>query len=352
MASSLTWQASLLKLVSLIIILPFTATYFHLYHLTSWKNEYCFVGPHSVDLAPNNDNAVADNKIRGDKPTSKTGALSTDSIAQFYGIYAPAQQKKKKGNNDKRQFQQVHAMTTSTTLGNSSSKSWFWPRVGLLGGIISWPSITKASTMISSSQFNKNSNHVIKFIEGNKEKKKKKWCLQSTTITKDDNRNYNEWCSDPLVDEGIYSYPTSGVWKSTTSLSTSSSYLYISCPTPATTDTAAASNKKSKHKQQNAKQNANLQYILNHPTTALLLALNTYLAFIYWNHHVSPSSVCKQYTKIVEGHEWWRGLTGATAHFEPLHIGFNMMVSFYHYMMFELFLVSILCIHILIHKQL
>jgi membrane associated rhomboid family serine protease len=35
--------------------------------------------------------------------------------------------------------------------------------------------------------------------------------------------------------------------------------------------------------------------------------------------------VCKQYSKIVDSHEWWRGFTGATAHFEPLHIGFNMM---------------------------
>jgi len=140
----------------------------------------------------------------------------------------------------------------------------------------------------------------------------------------------SKWCSDPLPDypDGtIHSYPPSGVWRSSSSTASSSSKatppsLTISCPTPAT---YLPSNNKSRHKQQNAKQNQNLQFILNHPATTFLLLLNTGLAFYYWNHRISPSTVCKQYTKIVIDHEWWRGFSGALAHFEPLHIGFNMM---------------------------
>jgi membrane associated rhomboid family serine protease len=65
--------------------------------------------------------------------------------------------------------------------------------------------------------------------------------------------------------------------------------------------------------------------VLDRPGTTLLLLLNVGLAFHYWNRRVDPSSVSKQYGRIVVEHEWWRGLSGATAHFEPLHLGFNAM---------------------------
>ena len=170
---------------------------------------------------------------------------------------------------------------------------------------------------------NQNADHVITFVETSEEKK---WCLQSQASSAGDDESI-KWCSEPLPsypDGTIYTYPTSGVWKSMSSSVSSSTTtsLYISCPTPAT---STSTKNNSRHKQQNSKQNKNVQFLLNHPATTLLLLLNTGLAFYYWNHRVNPSLVSKQYTKIVIEHEWWRGFTGATAHFEPLHIGFNMM---------------------------
>ncbi len=61
------------------------------------------------------------------------------------------------------------------------------------------------------------------------------------------------------------------------------------------------------------------------PSTTLLLLLNIGLAYIYWDKRVDPFSVCKHYNKIVHDMEIWRSFTGALAHFEPLHLAFNMM---------------------------
>jgi membrane associated rhomboid family serine protease len=77
-----------------------------------------------------------------------------------------------------------------------------------------------------------------------------------------------------------------------------------------------------------SKRNRNLEQVLQRPTTTLLLALNILLAFIYWNRNTNPSHVAKVYNKIVVEGELWRCFSGATAHFEPLHLGFNMMTLY------------------------
>lgn len=61
-----------------------------------------------------------------------------------------------------------------------------------------------------------------------------------------------------------------------------------------------------------------------YPATSLLLLLNIGLAFLYWDKHVDPFTVCKQYSKIVFDMQIWRSFTGALAHFEGLHLLFNM----------------------------
>ncbi|KAL7540409.1 hypothetical protein ACHAXR_010086 [Thalassiosira sp. AJA248-18] len=336
----MSWQAPLTKLILLIVLLPFTATYLHLYYYAYWKNEYCFVGPHASMISGRQydtkiiSNAIdsvetvnVDNQIRVESTTNQYS-----SITQFHGIYAPISQKKKKGesNVDRRQFQQKYA-TTSSTDKSSYPLSWFWSR--------GWPSITQSAVMISSpssqlsnhqhlhkqQDISRNSDHAITFVD---DKEEKRWCLQSSSSLS--SSSSEKWCSEPLPNypEGtIYTYPPSGIWNSAASnaaatASTSPPSLDVSCPTPTTYN---PSKDNSRHKQQNAKQNQNVQFILNHPATTLLLLFNTALAFHYWNHRIAPAAVCKQYTKIVVEHEWWRGLTGATAHFEPLHIGFNMM---------------------------
>lgn len=75
----------------------------------------------------------------------------------------------------------------------------------------------------------------------------------------------------------------------------------------------------------NIRKHPNLKVLVERPTTSFIIFVNVVLAFIYWNNRVDVSSVCKDYSKIVHDHELWRSFSGATAHFEPLHIGFNMM---------------------------
>lgn len=292
----------LLKLASLLILLPWTITYLHLYYYTFWQHEYCLVGPSSSSL-----HTTIDNNIRGDDDASTNNGV--------YGLYAPIPQKK--NNLDRRIFRQTYSSIKSddTAIGTLSSSGW--------------PSLTQAALMISnpSSKLSKNSSfndgrdttssklnrrHEIFFVE--ESNNKKMWCLQSGN---------DKWCSDPLENntkKTIHQYPPSGLWLHSTN--ESKPPLSLSCPTPTM---ASPPDKKAKHKKQNGKQNQNVQFILHHPTTTLLLLLNIGLAYQYWNHRISPSSVCKSYNKICVEHEWWRSFTGATAHFEPLHIGFNMM---------------------------
>lgn len=75
------------------------------------------------------------------------------------------------------------------------------------------------------------------------------------------------------------------------------------------------------------KQKKTLQQIVNRPATTVLLLLNTYIAYYYWNYRVNPSSVSLVYNKMIPGgtHELWRAFSASFAHFEILHIGFNMM---------------------------
>ena len=121
----LGWQAPLIKLIGLIIILPFSLTYLHLYYYTYWKNEYCFVGPYISSISGSyivegivDSSNVADNEIRSEKST----AMPVDKNAytqQFHGIYSPnrtyiPKSKRKKNHNDKQvQFQQKYATTTT-----------------------------------------------------------------------------------------------------------------------------------------------------------------------------------------------------------------------------------------------
>ena len=246
---------------------------------------------------------IVDNHIRSDR---------LDDAFTLYGIYAPIHKKKKKGDEalDGRSFRQKY----SSMIGHRNTAT-----LSLNSG---WPSLTQAVMMISapSSTLSKYSyinagqeaaikNHEIVFDESNN-----LWCLKSS--------GEDKWCSSPLQNypKGtIHQYPPSGLWYH--SKIESKPPIVTSCPAP----TTALPAKKSKHKKQNGRQNQNVQFLLRHPTTTLLMLLNIGLAYQYWNHRISPSSVSKSYNKICIEHEWWRSFTGATAHFEPLHLGFNMM---------------------------
>lgn len=62
------------------------------------------------------------------------------------------------------------------------------------------------------------------------------------------------------------------------------------------------------------------------PATSLWIAVNVALAAVYWNGRVNPSAVAKRYDLMVPApFEIWRCFSGATAHFEVWHLGFNLM---------------------------
>jgi membrane associated rhomboid family serine protease len=62
------------------------------------------------------------------------------------------------------------------------------------------------------------------------------------------------------------------------------------------------------------------------PATCLLIGLNVVLFYVYWDRAVDPLSVAKIYDSMVQyPFEIWRTFTGATAHFEPWHLGLNML---------------------------
>ena len=343
-------------------MLPFTVTFLHLYHYTYIQNEYCFVGPHTSVISGKNYNTVAaagdtssgkkiigvldsaavvvDNELIGAASPNSLGSSSSSSSSSWqqsylFGIYSPQQSQKKRSKskkNDRRQFHQTYASDVASENNNKSLASLRW----------GWPSITQISDMVTSptSQLSHKNHHrqsptggnSITFVE---KKESRKWCIESTSLG-DKGDPTTKWCSpDFFTNEHdddkrtIYLYPPSGVYeRQQPSPSSSSSLLlpttiYITCPKP--TIQQQPPPKKTRHNEQLFRENKNIQFLIRHPATVLLLLLNIGLAFQYWNHRINPSLVCKQYSRIVDQHEWWRGFTGATAHFETLHIGFNMM---------------------------
>ena len=299
MLMTMTMAAPAAKLATLLILLPLCSTYFHLYYNAFVRNELCFVGPHVSPVSGREYYPPTTSLLAGTAAVDE-GVASTSTnedaraaASSLSGSYSPSQTKgKKKKDLNKRAFVQRHSP--------SSGDSW------------GWPSVTQASAMLDKSIAGQDaSGGRINFDEDGM-----RWCVGAETSS-------TSWCSTPLSvssDDVIYNYPPSGLYQSTSPAGLLPP-LRVSCPGPATSDPPV----QSKHKAQNRKQNQNVQFVLRQPSTCAIMLLNVALAFHYWNRRVDPSSVCKQYARIVDEHEWWRGLTGATAHFEPLHIGFNMM---------------------------
>lgn len=350
----------LCKLIGLIIVVPFVTTFLHLQHQAFWKNDYCFIGPatyaNAFDFASTtiatsdaNENNV-DNEIRVDEKsgvtTTTTTPMTSTTLAgrRYHGIYAPTSSSKRP--EEKRQFQQRYSSSSSND-DTGGRSSLFLPVFSSWTITKGWSSIAQMSTIISlTNVMTPPSEPGIIAFEGDK------WCLNSSLLsgmkkddktsgrqgTKQQQQQQQSWCSDVSYPNEIISnrYPPSGVWRLVEQPPQSRELLHgllrITCAIPppsssssssSTTTTIIKSNKG--QKLQNGKQNENLRFVLDKPSTTILLLLNSGLALYYWNFRIDPSYVSKVYNRIVYDHEWWRGLTGATAHFEPLHVGFNMM---------------------------
>lgn len=69
----------------------------------------------------------------------------------------------------------------------------------------------------------------------------------------------------------------------------------------------------------------NLQWLLDHPATVFWVGLNIGAAACLAFYKVPASSIGKLYSNMLHEGEIWRVWTGATAHYQIWHLGFNMM---------------------------
>ncbi|CAN0443984.1 unnamed protein product, partial [Laminaria digitata] len=65
--------------------------------------------------------------------------------------------------------------------------------------------------------------------------------------------------------------------------------------------------------------------LAEYPVTVLFIAVNLIVAYHLWAKRVSSDAVVISYALFWEEHEYWRAITAAFSHFEPLHLLFNVM---------------------------
>ena len=99
---------SLAQLAGLIVVLPFSATYLHLYYYTFVSNEYCFVSQHTSLISGKNYNAAD----RSDSIIDSTAAVDNEiisnnnsgsekDVSQLFGIYTPQQNRKRSKSSER-----------------------------------------------------------------------------------------------------------------------------------------------------------------------------------------------------------------------------------------------------------
>ena len=272
-------QASI-RLTFFLVVLPFCITYFHFRHV-AYRSNYIFTGPvhpiHGI-LQP---------------PSEIKMQMNVDV---FHGIW--------QGHIGPDQQVYFKMMRSSAQHHHEPWYRWGWPSVirvdALFSDQVFWdPSMAMLQPLLRYNSYDKT------------------WCLSH---------------GDLIVckDGGDARSPPSGIW-GRANLSLRLSHYGPrddggrSEPIP-TNPSSKGTFRRNPNKK--SRQNRNLEQILRRPATTLLLAVNIGLAYLYWNRRTPPADVSKIYNKIVQEHELWRSFTGATAHFEALHLGFNMMALY------------------------
>jgi len=287
---------SLLKIVISLILVPSVLVFVHLQR-TIYKAGFCFVGPTSTPISNQYDALSTTNGIT---------TLPTFDVKQLYGIY---QLNLIEGFGPG--FVQIpssHDTKTSYARIFSFLAQYGWPSAPILETDFISP-ISTLKSVRTETQF---VFPTPKFLSKHKYDDTK-WCLTAVdTIVA---------CSETVAaDENAKEYfPRSGIWSSPSSTSSPSLSIQVSCPK----STSVPYGEILRQKQH--RQNRNREFILSNPATTFLLLLNCGIAYYYWNYRIPPASVCKNYSRIVHYKEVWRCFTGALAHFEVLHLGFNMV---------------------------
>jgi len=278
-----TWLQAGFKLFFFVILLPFFVTLFHLNHAQE-RAHLLFVGPVTSHLQ-----------------AKSSGIKSNTSFNDLYGMYHGISSEKDKPPSV---FSKVLSLP-----------AWHvhWPSIAHVSTLLATPT----STLLTRHSMNTNSDMISAQIVY--DTLQNKWCVQSPS---------HQVCSTKVEDVTTLSC---GIW-SDESISIQVLYRGGTRETAASFSMAAHDatipQKFRRNPNKRTRANRNLQQLLERPATSLLIAVNVILAFVYWNRGTSPSSVAKIYSKIVNDGEYWRSFTGATAHFEPLHLGFNMMALY------------------------
>lgn len=291
------WQLSLLKLVMALSVLPYMASFLHLDHWLQ-SSEFCFVGPSSSEYESYHAN------------TNAAMTEETLTARELFGIYRP---------NLLRKFHLK--MVTSAFVLNQSHKQQIGPLQIITDAILKpqgYPSIMKLNNeLLDADSKHSYSNVMLSFVP-----EMQTWCFlnREQKLCIETMQTDEEHPQPPLAN---MKFPPTGsvimIQSKAAEISSHERSLYVSISCPSETSynffqwliTMIRSN-------------PNLECLQN-PATSFLMLVNIGLAFIYWNNHIEPSSVCIEYQKIIHNNELWRSFSGATAHFEPLHIGFNMM---------------------------
>lgn len=283
------WLLPFTKLLASLIVLPSILTWLNLRSILQ-SNNVCFVRLTPTSLSPYQPLSPEVATIPG---IYKLPDFSKDAL-KFWSNTIP-----------------IHTSTTNRiNLNHESEKrlgGWSWMTNGIIGG---YPSLLSLEEDLRST-VNFGNNAFLAF-----DTKKLEWCFRTSG---------EEFCT---IGSSQNLFPPSGFSEisqlDTQGVSKKQGGVYISCPTGGASYLPKAVRNFWKKQMQKIHDNPNLEF-LQIPTTSFLILVNLLLAFIYYNNRTDPSLVCKDYHKVVHEHELWRSFSGATAHFEPLHIGFNMM---------------------------
>lgn len=265
-----------IRLTFFLAVLPFCITYLHFRHV-AYQSNYVFTGPV--------------NPIHGTQPPSEIKMPM--NVEVFHGIW----------QGTVGPDQQVYfKMMRSSAQHHEPWYRWGWPSViradALFSDPVSWDPALAAQPLLRYNSHDKT------------------WCLSHGDLIV---------CSDG----GDAMSPPSGIWgRANLSLRLSHYGPTESGRSEPRTANSASKGTFRRNPNRKSRQNRNLEHILRRPATTLLLAVNIGLAYVYWNRRTTPADVSKIYNKIVHEHELWRSFTGATAHFEALHLGFNMMALY------------------------
>lgn len=288
------WIRPLLKVISLLILIPSILVYFHL-RRTLFVSNYCLIGPPSASSS-------IEALDRSQTINDKNDIIYTESISGIYAL------QKSTDDDNKGTFLQIYStFQKNSSLYHDWITQYGWPSAPILASELIRP-ISHLSSVIKSNQPKALQNmYTIEY-----QSQEERWCVLLN------NSPYEApttlFCSETISNNQNGFFLPSGYWISSSSSSKSS--LQVTCPSSISST--------SKRKKGRGKTNKNLEFILSFPTTCFVIALNVGLAYYYWNHRISPTAVAKNYDKIVNQKEIWRTFAGALAHFELLHLGFNM----------------------------